>query len=137
MRGISLIMINLFKRLMRAIWSWSFIFKDQKEQKIIDWKIKRLISLPANWYYEQGWEFQNLIIGFPIESVAFCDRKINLIKKKIKFQPSIFFKDQQDCFAQGLSFLKIDLIDLLTINLFKRLMRVIWSQFFLKIDKSD
>ena len=62
----------------------------------------------------------NSIIGYSIESLIFCDKKIDWILKKIELLQSIFFKDRRDQFAHGLSFLKIEGIDLLTVNIFKR-----------------
>ena len=41
------------------------------------------------------------IIGFSIESIVFCNRKIDSIVKKIKSVPSIFLKDRQDRFTHG------------------------------------
>ena len=40
MDKIDLIMVNLFKRLTREIWSQSIFFKIKKDQKIKDQKIK-------------------------------------------------------------------------------------------------
>ena len=41
-----LIIVDLFKRLTKVIWSWSIFFKDQKDQKIKDRKIERSNSQP-------------------------------------------------------------------------------------------
>ena len=41
----------------------------------------------------------NSIIDFLMESIVFCDWKINSIMKKIESLQSIFFKDQQDWLA--------------------------------------
>ena len=49
--------------------------------------------------------FGNFIIGFSIETIVFCDRKI---VKKIKSLPSILKKDRRDRFTHGRSFEKID-----------------------------
>ena len=62
----------------------------------------------------------NSIIGYSIESLIFCDKKIDWILKKIELLQSIFFKDRRDRFAHGRSFLKIEGIDSLTVDLFKR-----------------
>ena len=118
-------MVELFKRLTRAIWSRMIFFKDRKDwriedpkikdPKIKDPKIKDQIPYPANWYSDQGLEFY---LQFSIETMVFCDQKINFVKK-IKSPLLIFLKDQWDWFAQGQSFLEINGIDSLTVDLFK------------------
>ena len=58
------------------------------------------ISNPANWYYDQGWEFDH---GFFDWIVSFCDQKIDSIKKKIESIPSIFLR------IEGINLLTVDL----------------------------
>ena len=68
--------------------------------------------------------------------LTFCDRKIDSIMKKIELLTLIFFEDQRDWFAHSQSFSKIDRIDLITVDLFKRSMSAIQSRsIFFKIEK--
>ena len=87
-------------------------------KRLKDWRSKDQIPNPLII-------IGNLIIRFSMESIIFCDRKINLIVIKIESIPSIYFKDQRDQFAHSQYFLKIFGIDLLTVDLFKRSTRVI------------
>ena len=131
---IDLIKVNLLKRLTRAIWSRSIYFINWKDQKIKDLKIKRSNSQPCQLVLWSGLGIWSSVFR---SNRSFFVIARSIWSRKISNLPMIFFKDWWDRFAHGQSFLKINGIDSLTVNLFKRLMIAIFSWLIFFKDRKD